>query len=215
MLLITLKIEEHLTKVHRLVFITPFLTPISQQENSTTSGTIPFGQRYIWERISFEDQLPPSVEGLEWHWLRTIWVVDCWSQASQSTVTLLPLDCFGWKVNGNKVSVEWDSPDNIQQVRNRVAFLTHRSGCKTGCATARCKCVKAGHQWGAGCGCNHHSECKNRNSFTSEGKSLDSSDSVHAHLMYILTFIPSDIIVPVEEEESEESESETGGLQYS
>lgn len=44
----------------------------------------------VWERISFENQLPPSVEALELHWLRTIWVVDYWSQASQSTTTLLP-----------------------------------------------------------------------------------------------------------------------------
>ena len=124
----------------------------------------------VWERISFEDQLPPSAEALELHWLRTIWVVDYWSQACHSSITLLPLDCFGWQINGSKVVVEWDSPDNIQQVRNRVAFLTHGCGCKTGCATARCKCVKTGRQCGPGCGCSPHSECQNRNISTNEGK---------------------------------------------
>ena len=38
-------------------------------------------------------------------------------------------------LNGNVKSVEWDSPENIRQVKNRVAFLTHGCNCKTGCTT--------------------------------------------------------------------------------
>lgn len=118
----------------------------------------------VWPRISFEDSLPPSHEALELHWLRTTWVVDYWSQATRTNMILLPLDGFGWKTQGTTISVEWDSPDNIEKVRNRVAFLLHGCKCKTGCATLRCKCLKACRPCGPGCGC---LQCQNR-----EGNSI-------------------------------------------
>ena len=127
----------------------------------------------VWERISFEDQLPPSIEALELHWMRTLWVIDYWNQACQSSITLLPLEWFGWQVQDGVVSAEWDSPENIHEVRSRVAFLTHGCSCKMGCKSWRCKCVKAGQQCGPGCSCNHHSECQNRNTnSTTEGMIL-------------------------------------------
>ena len=113
----------------------------------------------VWPRIAFEDQLPPSIDALQLHWLRTLWVADYWSQATRTNIYLLPLDSFGWMVNGNVISVEWDSPENIRQVKNRAAFLTHGCNCKTGCTTLRCKCVKSGRQCGPGCGC---CQCQNQ-----------------------------------------------------
>ena len=107
----------------------------------------------VWPRISFEDSLPPSHEALHLHWLRTTWVADYWSQATQTNMILLPLDAFGWKTQGTDISVEWDSPDNIEKVRNRVAFLLHGCKCKTGCGTLRCKCLKASRPCGPGCSC--------------------------------------------------------------
>ena len=95
-----------------------------------------------------EDQLPPSTQTLRLHWLRTLWVVEYWSQACQSQMSLLPLQWFGWRLQSDAVSVEWDSEENVEQVRQRVSFLTHGCSCKTGCSTRRCKCVKAGQRYG-------------------------------------------------------------------
>ena len=112
----------------------------------------------MWPRIAFES-ISPSIHALQLHWLRTLWVADYWSQATRANINLLPLDSFGWMVNGNVISVEWDSPENIRQLKNRVAFLTHGCNCKTGCTTLLCKCVKSGHQCGPGCGC---CQCQNQ-----------------------------------------------------
>ena len=58
-----------------------------------------FVREKIWNRISFEDQLPPSIEALEKHWLRTVWVYDYyWKQACHDNIQLLPVELFGWLV---------------------------------------------------------------------------------------------------------------------
>lgn len=38
----------------------------------------------MWERIEFEDEIPPSVEALWRHWLRTCWVSHFWLQSVHS-----------------------------------------------------------------------------------------------------------------------------------
>ena len=58
--------------------------------------------------------------------------------------------------------MEWDSPQNTLAVRERVAFLTYGYGCKTGCGTARCKCVKSKHRCRPGCSYSKHVTCVNR-----------------------------------------------------
>ena len=64
-----------------------------------------------------------------------------------------PLDGNGWKkTDQNTLVVDWDSEDNIAQVRT-VALIKKGCGCKTGCLTSRCKCKKAGNYCGTGCMC--------------------------------------------------------------
>ena len=116
----------------------------------------------IWERITFEDQLPPNMDALKLHWLRTLWVIDYWRQAHLNTLVLLPMEWFGWSIEGSDIHVEWDSPQNLQQTRNSVAFLTHGCACKTGCSTGKCKCVKTRRLCGPGCACSKGSECQNK-----------------------------------------------------
>ena len=59
----------------------------------------------------------------------------------------LPIQYFGWQIHNDKITVDWDSPENILKIKKSVAFLTHgcccKTGCKTGCSTKRCKCVKS------------------------------------------------------------------------
>ena len=76
-------------------------------------------------------------------------------------MTLLAMGWFGWKIEDGTVQVEWDSPENVKKTRESVAFLTHGCGCKTGCATARCKFVKSGQLCGPRCTCTRTTECQN------------------------------------------------------
>ena len=112
----------------------------------------------IWERITFEDQLRPSLDSVHFHWLRLLWVIDYWRQSYLNNVTLLPMDWFGWKTEDGTVQVEWDSPENV---KDSIAFLTHGCGCNTGYATASCKCVKSGRLCGPGCTCTRTTERQN------------------------------------------------------
>ena len=55
-------------------------------------------------------------------------------------MSLLALqNCLG----GTEVSVEWESEENAQKIKSRVAFVTHGCGCKMACLTTQCKCRKA------------------------------------------------------------------------
>ena len=57
----------------------------------------------VWSRIQFEDELPPSFEALWWHWLRTCWVSNMWSQAVHNHISLLDLTQYGWKIVEGKL----------------------------------------------------------------------------------------------------------------
>ncbi len=64
---------------------------------STTCGTKSIRSK-VWERVIFEDNLPPTIEALELHWLRTIWVIDYWRQSTANKMDPLPPEWFGWKL---------------------------------------------------------------------------------------------------------------------
>lgn len=49
--------------------------------------------------------------------------------------------------------IDWDSEENMTEVRTRVALIRKGCGYKTGCMTARCKCKKSGNHCGPGCTC--------------------------------------------------------------
>ena len=131
----------------------------------------------IWERCTSEDHLPPSNDALGLHWQRCCWVIDYWHQASMSTITPLPINFYGWTTNNNTLSVVWDSPANLESIRNRVAFLTHGCSCKTGCQTLRCKCVKSAHSCGPGCFCGEN--CQNK----------DQPAAGNLHIIIIIMYI--------------------------
>lgn len=116
----------------------------------------------IWNRISFEDHLPPSLDALERRWQRSIWVMDYWEQSCSDNIILLPLCLFGWKENGTDIEIDWDSPENIDSVKKGVTFLTRGCGCKTGCETASCKCRKNKIPCGPGCTCTQYKPCNNK-----------------------------------------------------
>ena len=54
--------------------------------------------------------------------------------------------------------IDWDDPQNLEQVKESVRQLLRGCGCKIGCNTKRCSCCKATHKCGPGCRC---SNCQN------------------------------------------------------
>ena len=108
----------------------------------------------IWEKIEFEDELPPSSEALERHWKRSCWVADMWSQACRNEYNLPDLTKFGWKLTDGELQVDWDDTENMKQVRQRVHLLLRGCGCrKTRCTKNTCSCRKAGQHCSPGCTC--------------------------------------------------------------
>ena len=71
-----------------------------------------------------------------------------------------PTEAFGWTIEGGKIGIEWDSQENLEMIRNSVSFLLKGCGCKTGCTTARYKCVKSRKPCGPGCSCG--TKCTNQ-----------------------------------------------------
>ena len=104
----------------------------------------------VWERVVSEDELPPSWEALWRHWLRSCWVSDTWSQAMENQYNLLDISEYGWKVEGGVMEVDWDSEDNMQQIRARVHYLLKGCSCKKGCKNKCCSCLKRENHCGPG-----------------------------------------------------------------
>ena len=77
----------------------------------------------VWECIDFENDLTPSWEALWRHWLRSGWIINMWSQAVQNHYTLLPLNEYGWHVDGEELTIDWDDPINMQKVTDTVSLL--------------------------------------------------------------------------------------------
>ena len=107
----------------------------------------------VWYRVQFENEVIPSNEALLLHWKRACWVIEMWKQADTCTIKLAPLTCWGWQLNDNSLSVEWDSRENIKAVNDRVSTLLEGCKCATGCTTRRCKCRKQGKECSVGCDC--------------------------------------------------------------
>ena len=96
----------------------------------------------------------PSSGALLRHWKRSCWIIDMWQQADKNQMMLRSLQGNGWKIiDQATLEIDWDSKENVETVRHRVALLTKGCNCKTGCRTARCGCVKRNGKCGAECNC--------------------------------------------------------------
>ena len=63
----------------------------------------------------------PADSALERHWKRSCWVLGVWSQANSNNINYPPLSGHGWKqVNADTLEIDWDSEDNLTEVRTRV-----------------------------------------------------------------------------------------------
>ena len=73
----------------------------------------------------------PSSGALLRHWKRSCWIIDMWQQADKNQMTLRSLQGNGWKIiDQATLEIDWDSKENVETVRHRVALLTKGCNCK-------------------------------------------------------------------------------------
>ncbi len=90
-------------------------TPFSLMNSMKKEGLTPedhhrqwldYIRQTIWDRISTEnDTIPPSFEALQYHWLRSCWVIHMWHQAESNAIILALMNVAGeiithWKSCG-------------------------------------------------------------------------------------------------------------------
>jgi hypothetical protein len=67
----------------------------------------------IWDRISFEYEMIPSLEALQRHWLRSC--IYMWRQAQNTGMALEPLIGNGWsKDQKGNLAIDWDSDEKSE-----------------------------------------------------------------------------------------------------
>ena len=70
-------------------------------------------------RTTYDNEMIPA---LYFHWKRTCWTLD------KNNMHLEPIDQYGWTLENNTLCVIWDTPENMQAVRDRLNILL--KGCK-------------------------------------------------------------------------------------
>ena len=110
-------------------------------------------RNHIWDRINFENEMTPSTDALYLHWQRSCWVLHMWRQADQNNMILEPITNWGWQLVENRLTIIWDTPENIAAIRDRVQLLLRGCKCATGCNTGRCGCRKKQRECSEGCEC--------------------------------------------------------------
>ena len=106
----------------------------------------------IWDRITQENESIPSFTALQLHWKRCCWVLHMWQQAESNNVVLAPLSSNGWaRDKDGSLVICWDTEDS----RRKVKELLKGCGCKSGCKSGRCGCIKRRVACGPGCRCQY------------------------------------------------------------
>ena len=107
----------------------------------------------IWDRLSCESDMIPSVDALWRHWKRACWVMDMWHQAEVNVLEVKPIIDYGWMISEGNLIIEWDSNDNIQAIQQQIRQMCQRlQMCHwmLDCSLWR---KKKGQQCSIGCSC--------------------------------------------------------------
>ena len=148
---------------HRSAFLPAFTSPNQHFNSFCKEGQHHHDQHLlwlqdirnrIWGKIQYEEDMLPSDEALKRHWKRASWVADMWQQATQNVMVMKAMRGNGWIVEDRELRIDWDSRENMMDVRQRVSLL--RKGCscrRSACTTMQCGCKRERHSCGAGCTC--------------------------------------------------------------
>ena len=197
------------------------MTPL--QQHSKFLQTI---RDCVWDRIQFDNELPPSVDALWRHWQRTCWVFHMWSQAAQTHMTILELARCGWKVDEGRLEFDWESDKNRAAVQERVGLLFRGCSCAStaACVNRQCGCVKKGSKCGPGCRCKNCGNIDSRTPGTqqqsarSEMHEVEEEGLLHESLLRDVhgdELVRDDdddmLVISDESDEGEEAEDEDNG----
>lgn len=98
-----------------------------------------------------ESTIPCTKDVLLLHTSRASYQAHIWKCALQAIISPPSMDDFGWEIKDGQVLVKWMSmpvaPDGILENVN--------CGCRSGCSTKRCACVRAELKCTGLCGCNN------------------------------------------------------------
>ena len=87
-------------------------------------------------------------------------------------MTPKPLTEYGWKIGDGTLTFDWDSEDNMESIRERVAGLLKGCGCKTGCQTCQCGCKGKEKACSEECNCTN-TDCQTKNGTGMEEVSIE------------------------------------------
>ena len=96
-----------------------------------------------------DDQLPPTCDSLLQHIRRSNYQAVIWLQSLQAEMDIPPVNENGWRVSDGELEIVWMTtppmPDSLLECIN--------CGCKTGCQTQRCSCLKCALKCTGICSC--------------------------------------------------------------
>ena len=148
---------------HKSAFLPSYTSPIMLFNSFSVEGRtaldlhtswLDFLRERIWSKIKYEEEMIPSTDALRRHWMRTCWVASVWSQTIENNIMYPSLEGNGWKQpDSNTLIIDWDSNENITNIRSAVALIKKGCGCKMGCVSAHCRCRRGGGYCGPGCKC--------------------------------------------------------------
>ena len=97
---------------------------------STTQEWLEDIRQTIAFRTTYDNEMIPSTEALYFHWKRTCWILNMWGQADKNNMHLEPIDQYGWTLEDNTLSVVWDTPENMQVLRDRLNITERNWLCR-------------------------------------------------------------------------------------
>ena len=101
------------------------------------------------------ENLPPSQEALKQHIKRACFQSNCWNKALFSNQVLPSPADWEWKLG----ATGWEPLWTILPEASLSCYELIHCGCKEGCTTRQCKCVKAALQCTALCSCYGECQC--------------------------------------------------------
>ena len=117
----------------------------------TLHGYIELLEERIWSKLKCEEEMIPSDEALRRHWKRACLVLSIYEHCTQNNIKYLPLIGNGWNLSNSNLTIDWDSEENMINIRQTVALMRKGCGCKTSFQSS-CKCKRAGN-YCYGCKC--------------------------------------------------------------
>ena len=82
-------------------------------------------------RVPSEEYYLPSNDALTYHWKRGCWVSQVWAQSDKPHIVFPDVEEWGWKSDSDTLNCEWDFPETLACVQERVDAWGKGCTCST------------------------------------------------------------------------------------